>query len=91
MKRTGTATIPASEEFAAVAAAVENILLGAASLDIAVLWSTGGMAHHVSMKEYAGLAADDVILGLLYLGYTDLPLKEGKRNIPLEQKVRWHS
>jgi nitroreductase len=91
MKRTETATIPATEEFAAVAAAIENILLGAASLHIAVLWSTGGMAHHVSLKDYAGLGTDDAVLGILYLGYTDLPLKEGKRNIPLEQKVRWHS
>lgn len=89
MKRTVTATIPTEEEFAAVAAAVENLLLGAASLDIAVLWSTGGMAHHNSMKEYAGLATDDLILGLIYLGFTDIPLKEGKRIIPLENKVIW--
>ena len=91
MKRTEGATIPALEETAAVAAAMENLLLGAASLDIAVLWSTGGMAHHSSMKDYLGLSNDDAVMGLLYLGYTDEPLKQGKRKIPLENKIVWKS
>lgn len=91
MKRSGGNSIPAAEEFAAVAASIQNILLGAASLDIAVLWSTGGMTYHPSMKNYMGLAVDDTILGLLYMGYTDEPLKEGKRNIRLEDKVVWRS
>lgn len=89
MKRTENTGIPAVEEFAAVAASVQNILLGAAALDIAVLWSTGGMTHHLSMKNYVGLATDDSILGLLYMGYTDKPVKEGKRKIPLENKILW--
>lgn len=89
MKRSQGNSIPMPEEFAAVAASVQNILLGAASLEIAVLWSTGGMTHHPSMKNYIGLAANDTILGLLYMGYTDEPVKEGKRHIPLEDKVVW--
>lgn len=89
MKRTENSGIPATEEFAAVAASVQNILLGAAALDIAVLWSTGGMTHHFSMKNYVGLATDDNILGLLYMGYTDKPVKEGKRKIPLQNKILW--
>lgn len=90
MKRTENTGIPVAEEFAAVAASVQNILLGAASHDIAVLWSTGGMAHHPAMKNYAGVSADDIIVGLLYLGYTDEPVKEGKRNIPMADKVVWN-
>lgn len=89
MKRTENTGIPVAEEFAAVAASIENVLLGAASLDIAVLWSTGGMVHHPAMKEYAGLAEEDIIVGLLHMGYTDEPVKEGKRNIPLENKIIW--
>src|SRR5476651_1057754 len=49
MKRTQNNSIPALEEIAAVSAATQNILLGASALNIAVLWSTGGMAHHDSM------------------------------------------
>jgi len=89
MKRTENNSIPVLEEIAAVAAAVENILLGAASLDIAVLWSTGGMIHHPALKQYLALSDSDIVMGSLYLGYTDEPLKEGKRIIPLEDKVVW--
>ena len=74
-----------------LAAAIQNILLGAASLDIAVLWSTGGMTHHLSMKQYLGLAEEDTVMGLLMMGYTDETAKQGKRNIPLENKVEWRS
>lgn len=91
MKRTQNNSIPELEEIAAVAAAIQNILLGAASLDIAVLWSTGGMTHHLSMKQYLGLAEEDTVMGLLMMGYTDETAKQGKRNIPLENKVEWRS
>ncbi len=90
MKRTEKARIPLLEEFAAVAAATQNILLGAESLGIAVLWSTGGMAHHPAMKTYLGMAEEDIVMGLLYMGYTDEPAKQGKRNIPLESKTIWN-
>jgi nitroreductase len=89
MKRTENAKIPMMEEYAAVAAATQNILLGAQSLGIAALWSTGGMAHQPSMKKYLGLADEDIILGLLHMGYTDEPAKEGKRSIPMEEKITW--
>lgn len=89
MKRTLNNSIPANEEAAAVAAAVENLLLGAAALGIGALWSTGGMTHHPSLKTYLGLKDEDMVMGILHLGYSDLPLKEGKRNIALGDKVDW--
>ncbi len=91
MKRTQNNSIPALEEIAAVSAATQNILLGAAALNIAALWSTGGMAHHDSMKKFLNLADEDVVIGLLYLGYSDVDVKEGKRNVLLENKVVWNS
>ena len=91
MKRTLSNSIPAIEEIAAVSAAIENTLLGAAALNIAALWSTGGMTHHPSLKKYLGLGEEDIVMGLLLLGYTDQPAQIGKRNIPLENKVEWHS
>ncbi len=48
------------------------------------------MTHHESMKQMLGLAEDDMVMGLLYLGYTDEPSSEGKRNIPLSEKISWH-
>ncbi len=91
MKRQPTQKIPLIEEIAATAAAVEHILLGAHALGIATLWSTGGMTHHESMKNMLGLADDDLVMGLLYLGYTDETTTDGKRNIPLSEKTTWHS
>lgn len=91
MKRSEGNTIPAEEEFAAVAAATQNILLGAASLNIAVLWSTGGMTHTQAMKTYCNLAANDTILGLLYMGYSDQAVKKGERNIAMADKVEWRT
>ncbi len=91
MKRTVTKPVPAIEEMAAVSAAVQNILLGASALGIGALWSTGGMTHHPSMKSYLHLEEEDQVMGILYLGYSDLPMVEGKRNIPLEAKISWKS
>ena len=90
MKRQPMKKIPLVEEIAATAAAMEHILLGAQSLGISCLWSTGGMTHHESMKQMLGLTEDDIVMGLLYLGYSDEPLPEGKRNIPLSEKISWH-
>lgn len=89
MKRQPTEKIPVIEEIAATAAATEHILLGAAALGIAALWSTGGMTHHNSMKELLGLAENDLMMGLIYLGYTHEPAPEGKRNITLAEKIVW--
>lgn len=86
MKRGANPKIPVLEEIAACSAAIENILLGATALGIASFWNSGGMTHHPALKEYLKLAADDIVLGLIYLGYTD-EIKEGKRNTVIEDKV----
>lgn len=90
MKRGGNPKIPVLEEIAAASCAVENLLLGASALNIAVLWGSGGMTHHPAMKQYLGLAEEDVMLGILYLGYTDdNAAKEGRRIVPLADKIAW--
>jgi len=89
MKRTPMAKIPMLEEYAATAAAVENILLGAEAAGISVIWSTGGMAHHPAMKTYLELQEEDQVVALLYMGYSDLESKPTQRNIPLEEKAKW--
>ncbi len=89
MKRGSNVKIPLIEEIAAASAAVQNILLGATALGIASFWSSGGMTHTPAMKEYLGLGEEDIVLGLIYLGYTDEPLKEGQRNTPVSEKVKW--
>jgi nitroreductase len=89
MKRGANPKIPQLEEIAAASAAVQNILLGATALGIATFWSTGGMTNNPALKDHLQLGPDDIILGLLYMGYTDEPAKDGVRNIPLAEKVKW--
>ncbi|RCH56311.1 nitroreductase [Mucilaginibacter hurinus] len=88
MKRGSNPNIPAVEELAAASAAVQNLLLAATALNIGSFWSTGGATLKPVMKEFLGLGAEDQVLGLLYLGYTE-QRPEGKRVTPVEEKVKW--
>jgi nitroreductase len=89
MKRGTNPKITAKEEICAVAAAVQNILLGASAVNISALWSTGGMTLQPAMKHYFGLNEADEMIGLLYLGYSDKTSKNGERIIPLQEKIEW--
>jgi len=88
MQRGNNPNITALEEICATAAAVQNILLGAEALGIGVLWSTGGAVLQPAMKDYLGLEEEDLVIGLLYMGYTDEPATPGRRT-PIEAKTKW--
>ena len=49
------------------------------------------MTHHPAMKKMLDLADEDIIMGLLLLGYSDQPIQTGTRKIPMENKVVWKS
>lgn len=90
LKRTDRKNIPLQEEIAAVACAVQNMLLVAASHNVASYWGTGGMCYHPSMKTAFELEEEDLMMGFIFLGTTvnnDLP--DGKRNTPIADKVKW--
>ncbi|EHQ30727.1 nitroreductase family protein [Mucilaginibacter paludis] len=88
MQRKPTTRIPVLEEIAATACAMQNILLGATALGIASYWGSGGMVHSRAMKTFLALGDEDIVMGVLYLGYSDHQ-PTGKRNIPLSEKVKW--
>jgi nitroreductase len=90
MKKGTNPKIPVIEEIASASASVDNILLGATALGVASMWNTGGMAHKQPMKDYLNLAEEDLVLGFIYMGYTDEGPKEGKRMITLEEKIFYH-
>ena len=89
MKRGENVKIPQLEEVAATSAAIQNILLGATVLGISSFWSTGGMTHSHALKDFLHLGPDDIIMGLIFLGYAEEPAKEGIRNIAISEKVKW--
>lgn len=88
MQRKPTTRIPVLEEIAATACSMQNILLGATALGIASYWGSGGMLYKPEMKGYLGLGDDDVVLGALYLGYSEAK-PNGRRTVPLSEKVTW--
>lgn len=88
MERTPLTKIPFLEEYAAVCAAVQNILLMAHSLDIATIWSTGGMALKPEMKAYLGLQqAEDEVVAFIYMGKTDKSDAPALRKTSVEDKI----
>ena len=88
MKRGKLEKIPLLEEIAATAAAVQNLLLGAEALGISAYWGSGGLVLKPAMKEFLQLADEDVVLGAIYLGYSDIT-KPGIRQVPLSEKIHW--
>src|SRR5258708_18777392 len=88
MQRGNSPKIPALEEIAATAPAVQNILLGATAADIASFWSTSGITHHPAMKNFLQLKEQDIIMGMIYFGYAE-EQPEGKRQTMMEEKVVW--
>ena len=79
--------IPEIEQITAVAAGVQNMFLAAHALGYGAMWKTGGAAYDDSVKTMFGLAPEDHIVALLYLGTATVkgPLIEA----PVEQVVTW--
>jgi nitroreductase len=89
MKRVPTHKIPEIEEVCASAAAIQNLLLTATANGVASFWSSSGLTHHPAFRDALNLGEEDRVLGILYLGYTDEPFKQGTRMVPLADKVEW--
>jgi nitroreductase len=59
------------ENCAAASAACENILLAAHALGLGAIWRTGEWARDEKVKQFLGLAGDQHIAGLIYVGYPE--------------------
>ena len=77
------------ENYAACAAAVQNMQLTAHALGLATIWRTGPMAYHPYMHDFFGLEENDRIVAYLYLGYPDMSERPRKRQ-PASSKTTWH-
>ena len=89
-KRGDKSNIPELEEIAATSSAIQNMLLVAEDNSVATFWSTGGLTHHNAFKAYFNYKEEDTILGVIYMGYTDLENPEGKRNSNFSNKVKYY-
>ena len=76
--RTDPDPVIATEDFAATAAAVQNLLLAAWASGYGAIWRTGEMAYHPAIAVHLGLAAGDRIVGIIYLGKPAMTLPKGQ-------------
>lgn len=88
MKRDEEERVPEVEEIAAVACAVQNMMLLATEKEIAHIWSSGGLTYNSKMKNYLGFSEKDRVLGFLYLGKSEQKPKS-KRFSSAEAKTVW--
>ncbi|HZC19952.1 MAG TPA: nitroreductase family protein, partial [Rubrobacteraceae bacterium] len=77
------------ENYAACAAAVQNMQLTAHALGLATMWRTGPVAYHPYMRDFFGLEANDKIVAYLYLGYPDTTERPRRRE-PASSRTVWH-
>ncbi|MBC5798470.1 MAG: nitroreductase [Candidatus Eremiobacteraeota bacterium] len=80
--RTDADPIVAQEDFAASAAAVQNLLLAAHARGFGAMWRTGAMAYDQRINEHLGVERSDRIVAIVYLGRAAMPLpRDRPRNV----------
>jgi len=80
--------VPAWEEIAATACAVQNIALTAESLNIGAYWSSPPLID--DLGPFLSLGQDEKCYGLFYMGYHNEKPREANRT-SIEEKVKWLS
>ncbi len=76
------------EELAASHAAVQNMLLAAHAKGLGAIWRSGGMMYHKAMKEHFQLSEKEQLIGMIYIGYSEMPDKTSSRK-PIEEVTSW--
>jgi nitroreductase len=76
------------EEFASVAMAMQNFLLGAYAKGLGAMLRTGPAAYHPAIRSHLGLAEDESVVGMVYLG---IPAGERERTerVPPGERTIW--
>jgi nitroreductase len=77
------------ENYAACAAAVQNMQLTAHALGLAAMWRTGSIVYHQEMRRFFDLKENDRIVAHVYLGYPDMGVRPRRRD-PANEKTVWH-
>ncbi len=62
------ARIPEIEQVLAAGAAAEAMMLAAVALGFNAMWKTGAAAYDPQVRQALGFAAEDALVGFLYLG-----------------------
>lgn len=76
------------EEYGAVNAAIQNMLLTIHALGLGAVWRSGEPCYHRLMNEAFGLRPQDKMLGFIYLGVPDMAPPQAKRS-SAASKTTW--
>ena len=76
------------EEYAAVNAAVQNMLLAAHALGLGAIWRSGHVCYSKEVKQLFGLSNESEMVGFIYIGYPNMKELTGKRK-PFSEKTKW--
>ena len=76
------------EEFASVAMAMQNFLLGAYAKGLGAMLRTGSAAYHPRAAELLGLEPRERVVGFVYIGYPAGERSTTER-VPPSEKTRW--
>ncbi len=89
ISKAGRDEIETLENYAACAAAVQNMQLTAHALGLGAMWRTGSMAYNELMRGFLGLEEGDTPVAHLYVGYPDIGPRPRRRE-PAEAMTIWH-
>ena len=89
ISKAGRDDVETLENYAACAAAVQNMQLTAHALGLGTMWRTGPVAYHDRMREFFGLKEGDTMVAHLYVGYPDMGERPRRREAARE-KTTWH-
>jgi nitroreductase len=78
------------EEYGAVYAAIQNMLLAAHAMGLGGYWRTGKPTYDPLMKQLFGLSDQGEVLGFLYFGYPKKEMPTGKRR-SINEVTTWIS
>jgi nitroreductase len=78
--------LPAWEEIAATACAVQNIALSAEALGIGAYWSSPPLIEQ--LDDFLQLSPNEKCYGLFYMGYHEEEPRTAKRS-PMAEKIKW--
>lgn len=76
------------ENYSAVSAACQNILLAAHALGLGAIWRTGDWSRDSKVKQFLGFETDQHIAGLIYVGYPEF-LNEPAPKPSYEDRTTW--
>ena len=81
--------IPATEQWIAIGAAVENVLLAAEDLGYGAMIVSGQKVRTKALREAFGLASDEHLVGFIALGTPESPPRPADRPAAGEHLAHW--